>query len=461
MSDLPPTSPLDPRSSSASSGSGKSSLLINRRDVITRGGPGHAVQLPILVAAVIAALAVVIFSFNSTWNLPFAVMITFMVGLLAMIASTCDLTAGLGVPTRYVMLACCIGVAVVFPLNRSSSTLVDLTLFMVFGIAILGLNLIQGYAGKASLAQVSFLGIGAYVSQFFMQGRKVVWGIEGSQYGFTFPKLPYLASMLIAVLVCFVIGLAIGFPALRVQGPWLAFITVAFNALMLLVFTNEDELTGGTQGIRALRQNVNVNGEAIDLNVFGISLFDSWRFYMFSLACMTVVACLIWWIVRSPWGRSFKAIRDNSGRASSLGVNVRTYTLLAFAIGSSLAGLAGSLYAPAVESIDPTAFPAGKSFLFLMAAVVGGTGTLVGPFIGTAFITLLENRVKFFGDEYFADQPGLQKLGESYQIIFALLVIVIMLVAPRGIVGSIQQLKERTTARRKDRTTGLSPESAQ
>jgi branched-chain amino acid transport system permease protein len=426
-------------------------VLVNRRDTVKRGGPGYVVTLPILAGTLIAVVSLVGFLFQSKWNVTFFLFCALMVGFLAVTAATCDLTAGLGKYARWILLAGAVGAAVVFPINRSRSTLLDLTLFMVFGIAILGLNLIQGFAGKASLAQVSFLGIGAYVSQFFTQGRKVMWGPEGAQWGFSFPHLPFFASILVATAVCFVIGLIIGFPALRVQGPWLAFITVAFNALMLLVFTNEDELTGGTQGIRALRQNVDANGNDVDLNVFGISLFNSWRYYMFCFAWMVVVALIIWWIVRSPWGRSFKALRDNAGRASSLGVNVRTYTLLAFAIGSALAGLAGSLYAPAVESIDPTAFPAGKSFLFLMAAVVGGTGTLVGPFIGTAFITLAENRVKFLADSLFKDSPGLQKLGESYQIVFALLVIIIMLVAPAGVVGSVQLLKERISARAKDR----------
>jgi branched-chain amino acid transport system permease protein len=428
------------------------SALTNRRDSAARGGPGFVVRPPILAATAIAAFAVVVATFNSSWDWPFALFLTIMVGVLLAVAASSDLTSGLGIPTRWLMLACAFGVAVVFPLNRSSSTNVDLTLFMVFGIAIVGLNLIQGYAGKASLAQVSFLGIGAYVSQFFAQGREVMWGTEGSQYGFTFPKLPFLGSIAVAVVVCFIIGVVVGFPALRVQGPWLAFITVAFNALMLLVFTNEDELTGGTQGIRALRQTVGQNGETTDLNVFGISLFDPWRFYMFSLACMTVVSLLIWWIVRSPWGRSFRAIRDNSGRASSLGVNVRTYTLLAFAIGSSFAGLAGALYAPAVESIDPTAFPAGKSFLFLMAAVVGGTGTLVGPFIGTAFITLLENRVRYYGDKFFADSATWQRLADSYQILFAIIVIGIMLAAPKGIVPSVEKFKMRIAARDRERS---------
>ncbi len=422
-------------------------MLANRRDAVTRGGPGYTVTPPLLAATVLSSVGAALAPLGQS-KLGFGLfaVLALTLGVIVAVAAACDLTAGLGRYARWAILVGCLATAVLFPLNRASSTLVDLTLFMVFGIAILGLNLIQGYAGKASLAQVSFLGIGAYVSQFFEQGRVVRWGQEGDQWGFTFPNLPFVGSIGVAVVVCFLIGLLIGFPALRVQGPWLAFITVAFNGLMLLVFNNEDELTGGTQGIRALRRTFTEADGDVDLSVFNISLFDPWRYYMFCLFWMLVVTAFIWWIVRSPWGRSFKAIRDNAGRASSLGVDVRTYTLLAFAIGSALAGLAGALYAPAVESIDPTAFPAGKSFLFLLAAVVGGAGTLVGPFIGTGFITIVENRLR-----YLTDNESWRKLGESYQVIFALFVIIIMLVAPRGIVGAVQLLKERITAKAKDR----------
>jgi branched-chain amino acid transport system permease protein len=423
-------------------------VLDNRRDAVRRLGPGYRVTVPILAAASGAtAVATVAPVGRSVASAPLVLVMVAALGVVAAVVSVCDLTTGLGRWVKYAVLAGCVATAVLFPLNRASSTLVDLTLFMVFGIAILGLNLIQGYAGKASLAQVSFLGIGAYLAQFFDQGRKVRWGQEPNQWGFTFPNVGFLTSILIAGLFCFGVGILIGFPALRVQGPWLAFITVAFNGIMLLIFTNEDELTGGTQGIRALRRATDEAGDDVDLRVFGISLFDPWRYYMFCLAWMTIVALAIWWIVRSPWGRSFRAIRDNAGRASSLGVNVRTYTLLAFALGSGMAGIAGALYGPAVESIDPTAFPASKSFLFLLAAVVGGAGTLVGPFLGAGFITIVENRLR-----YLTDNESWRKLGESYQIIFALFVIIIMIVAPKGIVGSVHLLKERISAKQRERS---------
>ena len=106
------------------------------------------------------------------------------------------------------------------------------------------------------------------------------------------------------------------------------------------------------------------------------------NYYYFCLAFLVLPIDLVWWIVRSPWGRAFKAFRDNPARAASLGVDIRTYTLLAFSIGAGLAGVAGALYARLIEFIDPRGFYIGQSFDFFLATVVGGLGTLVGPFIG-------------------------------------------------------------------------------
>ena len=116
------------------------------------------------------------------------------------------------------------------------------------------------------------------------------------------PNLPFLVAIAIAGLFCMVISVLVGFPALRVQGPWLAFVTLAFNLLVFLVLNNEVGLTGGSRGIRILRT---------DFDVFGIDLFDSRNYYYFCLVFLLAATALVWWIVRSPWGRAFKAFRDN------------------------------------------------------------------------------------------------------------------------------------------------------
>jgi len=326
-----------------------------------------------------------------------------------------------GQVVKWASLAGAIALLVVFPIGRSNATLIDLGLFVVFAIVCVGLNLTHGFAGKINLAQAAFLGIGAYVSVLLDTGRDIaVGGFEA-----TLPDLPFLLTIAVSGLVCMVFSILIGYPALRVQGPWLAFVTLAFNLLVFLVLNNEIGLTAGSRGIRAFRS---------DLEVFGIDLFETRNYYYFCLVFLLAATALVWWIVRSPWGRAFKALRDNPGRAASLGVDIRSYTLLAFSIGAGLAGVAGALYARLIEYIEPRGFYIGQSFDFFLATVIGGLGTLVGPFIGVSFITVLTDRLRFTGN--------------YYRVWFGLFVVVMMLVAPKGVAGSFNQLRSWLRHRR-------------
>ena len=160
--------------------------------------------------------------------------------------------------------------------------------------------------------------------------------------------------------------------------------------------------------------------------LFGLKLRNAQNFYWFVLAIASVMTFVLWWILRSPWGRAFTALRENPLRAESLGVDVRLYTLLAFALGSAYGGMAGSLYAPLVEFIDPSPFALGPSLLFMLMVVVGGAGTFVGPFVGAAVAVLL---------------PEWLRAWETwYLLIYAALVMILMAVFPGGIVGLVSRL---------------------
>ena len=328
-----------------------------------------------------------------------------------------------GVVVKWVTLSGCLAFLLVFPIGRAASTLLDMGLFAVFGMVCIGTNLVHGFAGKVTLAQAAFLGIGAYVSVLFDTGRE----IAVASVTVTLPNLPFLLAIGIAGLTCMIFSVLIGFPALRVQGPWLAFVTLAFNLLVYLVLNNEEGLTEGSRGIRILRD---------DVTVFGIDLASGRNYYYFCLVFLIAATLLVWWIVRSPWGRAFKALRDNPARAASLGVDIRTYTLLAFSISAGLAGVAGALYARLIEFVDPRGFYIGQSFDFFLATVVGGLGTLVGPFIGVSFITILTDRLRIAGD--------------YYRVWFGLFVVVMMLLAPKGVAGSFNELRARLQKRRRE-----------
>lgn len=298
---------------------------------------------------------------------------------LALILAPVDLT-GLGLP---------------YPGLKRYGTYI-MTLWLVTAIAAMGVNLIVGYAGQETLAQAAFLGIGAYATALLTKA--------GLPFG-----LAFAASGILA----FGIGILLGLPALRVQKHYLAFVTLAFAVMAWLVFRNEQWLTGGVMGISGIKRPV----------VFGFNTRPYLHFYWFVLAVAAILTFCLWWIIRSPWGRAFTALRENPLRAESLGIDVRLYKLLAFAIGSAYGGFAGALYAPLVEFIDPSPFALSQSFLYLLMVVVGGAGYFVGPFIGAAIAVLLPEWLRF-AETY-------------YLLIYAFLVMVLMAFCPGGIVALV------------------------
>lgn len=250
-----------------------------------------------------------------------------------------------------------------------------LTLWLVYVIAALGLNLTVGYAGLKSLCHAGFMGVGAYTVAIMMKAGFSFW-LAGSA----------------AIVICFLLGLIVGFPALRVQMHYLGFATLGFNLLLVLIFRNEEWLTGGTFGIQNIKRP----------ELFGFSFNGNLAFYFLVLAITIITGVLLALLLRSPWGRAFAALRDNPIRAESTGVNITAYTLMSFAIGAAYAGIAGALFAPLVNFIEPAPFGIGNSLLFLMMVVVGGSGRFYGPVLGAAIALLLPEYLRFLKDWYLA-----------------------------------------------------------
>ena len=274
-----------------------------------------------------------------------------------------------------------------------------LSMWAVMSIAAIGLNLTLGYAGQISLAQAAFVGIGSYITAYL-----------------TTRGWPFWTTYLFGGVACFAIGWLLGYPALRVQHHYLAFVTLAFNTLVYLVFRNEEWITGGIYGITNVPRP----------DVLGWSMNGPREFYYFCLAHLALVSLATWWVIRSPWGRAFVALRENPMRALSLGVDTRRYTLMAFALGAGLGGIAGALYAPLVQFIDPTPFALGLSLNLLLMVVVGGSGYFFGPFLGAIVAVLLPEWLRF--------TEGFYLMG------YALLVMILMAFCPTGLLGLADRL---------------------
>lgn len=281
-----------------------------------------------------------------------------------------------------------------------------LSYWLVFVIATMGLNLTVGYAGQKSLGHAAFFGIGAYTVALVMKAGLSFW-----------------LGLPLAMAGCFVLGLALGFPALRVQTIYLAFATLGFNTAVWLVLRNEEWLTGGTYGINNIERP----------GFLGLSLESSAAYYYFVLGVALVLGALLWGLLRSPWGKAFTALRDNPIRAESLGIDVRAYTLLAFAIGAVYAGVAGALFASLVQFIEPAPFAVGTSFMMYLMVVVGGPGYFFGPLLGAAVGVLLPEWLRFAQGWYL--------------FAFGSAVVLLMLWLPDGLLSIPERLRARRQAR--------------
>ena len=308
-----------------------------------------------------------------------------------------------------ILVAALVAVGVLATIAKRSDVYL-LTLFCVYLMATFGLNLTIGYAGQMSLGQAAFFGIGAYVAAIALKAG-----------------IPFFFVVPMAAIACFIVGLALGFPALRVQHHYLAFATLGFNVLVYLIMRNEEKITGGTFGISAIPRPAAFDGPL--------------PFFLFTYASLIVLALLLWWLLRSPWGRAFAALRDNPIRAESLGVNITAYTLLAFAIGAACAGVGGVYYASLVEFIEPGPFHFSTSLMMLLAVIVGGSGRFFGPVVGTIIIILLPELLRS------TNVSWLKFMQTWYLAVFGIAVVALMVWLPGGILSIGERFRSKGAAR--------------
>lgn len=295
---------------------------------------------------------------------------------------------------RRAVLAGALVVSALVPLVFEQYKLYVASLTLVYLVLAIGLNLTLGYAGQISLGHAAFMAFGAYAV--------AILGQRG---------LPFELGLGLGVAIAFGWGLVVGFPALKVKHHYLAMVTLGFNIIVFLVLRNWERLTGGSFGISGIARPA-----------WGPISFASDRaYYVYILGWAAVVVASAYWILSSRWGRAFRAIRENELRAAVVGVSLRTYKVMAFAIGAAYAGIGGALFAPLLGYIDPGAFTLDRSIQFLMMVVMGGLGRFEGPFIGAAVVTILPEALRA--------SEGL------YLIIYALAVILMMLFMPKGLVG--------------------------
>ncbi len=260
-------------------------------------------------------------------------------------------------------------VLVVLPLISQPFTNQTITRIAVFAVAVLGLNVVMGYAGQVSLGQIFFVGVGAYAAAVTIK----------SEWGMALGVVGILIGLLMAILIPGVIGLVIALAAARLRGLGLALVTIALPIIGVPLAKRLSEITGGSQGM-----SVRVFSAPEWTGLYN----DQWQYYVVMLVGAAVFA-LVFFLVRGKFGRAFAIVRANEAVASSMGISPYRYKVLAFTVASAVGGVAGFLYIVAIQFVSPDAMSFGHSIELVIATIVGGSGSIVGSILGGAFYVLI------------------------------------------------------------------------
>jgi len=290
------------------------------------------------------------------------------------------------------------------PLALTNDFYYEVAIVALFNAMItVGLNLLMGYAGQISLAHGAFAGLGGYISAILV-----------GSYGLS-PLFAIAVSLVFMALFAY----AIARPILKLSGHYLAMATLGVGVIVSIALNNEEQLTGGTDGM-----------SVESFTVFGFELTEGWQWYLLASLLLLGLMKLSENLIDSPLGRILRSLHDSEKASGSVGVNVAHYKSRIFVISVVIATLAGSLYAFFSGFISPQEAGFGRSIELVVMVVLGGMGRLYGSVIGAVILTML---------------PQLLASFEEYQtLIYGLIIIGVMVFMPRGIVSLFDRRKERT-----------------
>ncbi len=303
--------------------------------------------------------------------------------------------------------------AVILPLipGVSDYRVFQLTLVLVYAIALLGLNVLTGFNGQFSLGHGAFYAVGAYVAAIMMDK----W------------DMPYYSTVPVAAIVCLVVGFLFGLPALRLEGHYLALATFALALAVpqMLKHKSIEEWTGGVQGIVIIKPDP----------PFGLPISqDQWLYY-FTLFVAVILFVCAWNLLRGRTGRALVAIRDYHMAADTMGVNSALYKSLTFGVSAMYTGIAGALGAIAIQFVAPDSFTILLSITLLVGVVIGGLASIPGAIFGALFVVYTPN----IASDISKAAPW---------AIYGIFLIVFMYLMPTGIWGGLRRLAALIASRR-------------
>jgi branched-chain amino acid transport system permease protein len=266
------------------------------------------------------------------------------------------------------------------------------TLIALFSIGVMGQNILIGYTGQISFGQAGFLAIGA-----FAFGHMRIWG------------LPFPVALAGAGALAALAGVVVGFPSLRLKGPYLSIATLGFGVAVYQVFVNWEVLSGGRSGLAIAKLKP----------AFGLSA-TTWVYFVY-VGLLAVFTLATYNLISSYVGRAFVAIRDSDIAAEVNGVNLTRYKLLAFAISSFYTGVHGALYAQVLGHIEPQIFNILESLTLFVAVIIGGVASVEGSILGAAFVLLVP---KVFAN-----------FREMVPVVYGVAILLVLIFEPLGLYG--------------------------
>jgi branched-chain amino acid transport system permease protein len=266
----------------------------------------------------------------------------------------------------------------------------------------ISLNLVIGESGLLSVCQAAFYGIGAYTSTLLVMKA----------------HSSFVVSIGGALVFAALAAICIGLPSLRLRGDYFVLATLGFQIILFSILYNWADLTNGPDGIPGIPPP----------QIFGMELANPARYFVASLAMTCIVGGLTFRLVKSPFGRLMKAVRDDELAAASLGKNSLAVRLTAFAVGAGLTAVAGAFYAGYARYIDPTSFTVMEAIFMVSIVVIGGAGSFWGPVGGAVVLVLLPEGLRFL-------QIPDAIAANLRQVIYGMALVLLMRLRPRGIAG--------------------------
>jgi branched-chain amino acid transport system permease protein len=313
-------------------------------------------------------------------------------------------------PGERIRVGLMIAAALAAPLFVSSYFLSELSIFICYALAGIGLMVLLGFSGQVSFGHAAFLGIGAYA-----QAALLTHGV------------PFVIALPLAGLISGVAGAALGRAVSKMHGFYLAVATLAFAIVTESVIGAAEPITGGHMGL-----------QVPPISLFGFELTENWQIYYLYLA---VLLFIIWGtanLMRAPAGRSMIAVRDSETSARSLGIDVARIKVRAFFVSAAITGVAGGLMAHLLFYLSPETFNLLESLRLMLMVVVGGLGTISGAIFGAIFVSFLPNvidLVRTLLPSALADQAGLEYL------LFGAIIALFIMFEPLGIYGRWRKLR--------------------